>query len=104
VRPLQTAALRIAVRLKHGPGGTGERGECDPDCLKCLLEQVIGMEPLSHLEVQEKYALEKGETLVDACMRVLAGYGHDDVPGLDVAWADASTFAVVILLLLDAPQ
>lgn len=24
--------------LKHGPGGTGRSGSCDPDCRKCVLE------------------------------------------------------------------
>lgn len=24
--------------LKHGPGGTGDKGPCDPGCRKCKLE------------------------------------------------------------------
>lgn len=27
-----------AAYLKHGPGGTGRDGPCDPDCAKCRAE------------------------------------------------------------------
>lgn len=27
------------LRMKHGPGGTGQRGDCDPGCMKCQAER-----------------------------------------------------------------
>lgn len=45
-----TAKREVTIRslrrersvLKHGPGGSGERGPCDPDCHKCEVEREIG--------------------------------------------------------------
>lgn len=35
-------ALRIEIAsLKHGPGGSGLRGPCDPSCRKCEIERVL---------------------------------------------------------------
>jgi hypothetical protein len=31
----------IMRRTKHGPRGSGERGSCDKDCLKCEAEKLI---------------------------------------------------------------
>lgn len=32
---------KIAVKTKHGPGGSGTRGPCDADCVKCQVEQLL---------------------------------------------------------------
>lgn len=38
----EMAALRTQIsRLKHGPGGTGRSGPCDPVCVKCELERQV---------------------------------------------------------------
>lgn len=31
-------ARRVASTTKHGPGGMGGEGPCDPDCIKCAAE------------------------------------------------------------------
>lgn len=36
------AVLRMAHgHLRHGPYGSGMRGDCDPDCTKCLVEDLL---------------------------------------------------------------
>lgn len=31
----------IHVRLKHGPFGAGGPGQCDRDCMKCAIDQLL---------------------------------------------------------------
>lgn len=34
---------RMRAYLKHGPGGSGKDGPCDPQCMKCEIEAEIAM-------------------------------------------------------------
>ena len=37
---LLTLLRRVMLGRKHGPGESGDRGPCDGDCLKCLVEKL----------------------------------------------------------------
>lgn len=32
--------IRVMTRTKHGPAGSGRRGDCDPDCVKCEAQRL----------------------------------------------------------------
>lgn len=40
-RALLSLATRVVITTKHGPGGSGADGACDPDCLKCEAQRVL---------------------------------------------------------------
>lgn len=45
VRKLRRFIRQVVVRTKHGPDGTGERGPCSPECVKCGAEKIVGKPP-----------------------------------------------------------
>ena len=44
-RGRRAIAVKIPYKTKHGPGGRGESGPCDRDCVKCMAEAVLRETP-----------------------------------------------------------
>lgn len=76
----ETFLRQAAVAMKHGPGGTGERGDCSPDCAKCKTEKLYESVRTS-AKAGDSYRFEYQETQFNKTLKVVSvtGTGPEDL-------------------------